>query len=218
MKQRQFRRLGWRRCLVWRRLGGGRNAKPFNIAVHNRQDFWPIDRRLRARYADLAGYVLAGESAPRGSELSLSFVDDDEMAELNLAHMGQDGPTDVLAFPIDDTWQQARRRSSGQPQPEPSPQPKPTPPPNQAPLLIGEIVICPRVAQRNAPNREHNALNYEHKTLDGTSAEIALLLAHGVLHLCGYDHGNPDERDIMFGLQQSYLTNYFAQSRGRRKP
>lgn len=190
----------------------------YHIAVRNQQDCWPVDDDL---CADLAGYVMAGEAVPRGSELSLSFVDVDQMAELNGAHMGQDGPTDVLAFPIDDFWQPARPRQAQLPQAG-SRQARPQAGSPRAPLLVGEIVICPPIAQRNALKYAHKTnygqTNYENQALDRTSAEIALLLAHGVLHLCGYDHGDPNERDIMFKLQQSYLTNFFSQSRGRRKP
>ena len=95
-------------------------------------------------------------------ELTLTFVDADEMAELNAEHMGKTGPTDVLSFPMDD---------------EPVP---------GVPTLLGDIVVCPEVAL--AQSADHAG------TFDD---ELALLVVHGVLHVLGHDHAEPDETALM---------------------
>ena len=126
------------------------------------------------RWQKLASAVLAGESAPENSEITLMFVDEDRMAELNQQHMGSHRPTDVLAFPIDETW---RADPPGNDQPSTDPA--------TAPILIGDVVICPEQCRDS----------------DG----IAMRVVHGVLHLCGYDHAETQDAAQMFSLQQQYL-------------
>ena len=96
--------------------------------------------------------------------------------------MGKSGPTDVLSFPIDAA--EAEIVLHGQPTnrgPDRSP-----PDLGDMPLLLGDVVVCPAVALRQAPDHAG--------TLDD---ELALLVVHGVLHVLGHDHGEPDERDAM---------------------
>ena len=107
--------------------------------------------------------MLVAEGA-RG-ELTLTFVDRDEIAALNAEHLGHDGPTDVLSFPLDDG---RRRRKPG------------------VPVLLGDVVVCPAVAADQAADHAG--------TLDD---ELALLVVHGVLHVLGHDHAEPDEATIM---------------------
>ena len=127
-----------------------------------------------SRWQKLASAVLASEGAPENSEISLLFVDEDRMAELNEQHMGSHRPTDVLAFPIDETWRADRSRED-QSYADPS----------EAPILIGDVVICPEQCQDE----------------DG----IAMRVVHGVLHLCGYDHAETQDAAQMFSLQQRYI-------------
>jgi probable rRNA maturation factor len=108
------------------------------------------------RWEQLAIRVLADEGVT--GELTLTFVDATDIAELNAAHMGVDGPTDVLSFPLDD---------------------EPTP---GVPTLLGDVVISPAVAA--AQSATHAG------TLDD---ELALLVVHGILHVLGHDHAEPDE-------------------------
>ena len=134
----------------------------------------PIDPdRLRR----LAAFVLADRGVPESMELSVLAVDIDTMTRLNAQHMGSDGPTDVLAFPLD--------------------LPGETPP--GEPAILGDVVLCPAVAQRQAVER-------------GTAgeAELDLLLVHGILHLLGHDHAAEDERARMFGLTDRLLTDFTA--------
>ncbi len=100
-------------------------------------------------------------------ELTLTFVDRDEIAVLNEEHLGKSGPTDVLSFPLD-----AGDRT--------------VPADDSVPVLLGDVVICPDVARDQAPTHAG--------TLDD---ELALLVVHGVLHVLGHDHAEPDESAAM---------------------
>ena len=104
------------------------------------------------------------------------FVDEEAMAELNKRFLGKDGPTDVLAFPIDDDDVVEGGRSPDSRGPGPSADPRSTICP-----LLGDVVICPAVAARNAPD---HAGTYDD--------EMALLVVHGILHLLGMDHVDDD--------------------------
>jgi probable rRNA maturation factor len=123
------------------------------------------------RWAELARRVLEDER--RTGELTLTFVDRDEIAALNREHLGKDGPTDVLSFPLDD---------------EPSP---------DVPVLLGDVVVCPAVAAEQAPAHAG--------TLDD---ELALLVVHGVLHVVGHDHAEPEETAAMRARELEHLQRH----------
>jgi probable rRNA maturation factor len=116
------------------------------------------------RWAELATAVLRAEG--RTGELTLTFVDRDEMTVLNSEHMGTSGPTDVLSFPLDSVDD-----GSGD---------------LPGPVLLGDVVVCPAVAETAAPTHAGR--------LDD---ELALLVVHGVLHVLGHDHARPDETRLM---------------------
>ena len=130
----------------------------------------PVDvddcRALVADVLDHEGLV------ERDLEVHVHLVDEEPMAALNAEYMGGEGSTDVLSFPLEDPADldpaQVKVDPSG------------------APLLLGDIVLCPVVAERQAA--EHTG---DHDT------EIALLLVHGVLHLLGHDHAEPTEEAVM---------------------
>ena len=133
------------------------------------------------RWAALADAVLDAQDA-RG-ELTVTFVDIADIAELNAEHMGKEGPTDVLSFPLD--------QSDDEPFAE------------GMPLLLGDIFICPAVAARNAPDHPGTHAPVHHGTLDD---EMALLVVHGVLHILGYDHAEPAEEAAMQARERALLT------------
>lgn len=110
------------------------------------------------------------------SDLSVRLVDVPVMTELHVRWMEEPGPTDVLSFPMDEL-----RPGRADDVPEPG--------------VLGDVVLCPEVARRQAAAAGH-----------GTDAEIALLLTHGVLHLVGFDHAEPMEHEQMFGLQGELLS------------
>ena len=132
-----------------------------------------------------------------GAELSVLFVDEATIAELNDRFLGKSGPTDVLAFPIDDEPDEpGRSPDAGGPAPGREP-----PEPSDLPMLLGDVVICPAVAHRQAP--EH-AGTYED--------ELALLLVHGILHLLGMDHIDEAEAEAMEKRERELLTQFHNKS------
>ena len=112
------------------------------------------------------------------AELCIKAVDEDTIAELNGQWMEKDGPTDVLAFPMDEL-----RPGLVNEDPEEG--------------VLGDLVLCPAVAVRQGEAAGH-----------GTEAELELLTVHGILHLLGYDHAEPDEHRVMFGLQDDLLAQW----------
>ncbi|MEY3030272.1 MAG: hypothetical protein RL058_635 [Actinomycetota bacterium] len=145
---------------------------PADIVVGNDQDDVPLDAD---RWAMLAAAVLADRGC--GGELTLTFVDEATIAELNLEHMGVDGPTDVLSFPLDAP---ALSVSPGGP-----------------PSLLGDVVVCPAVAERQFADHAGSLED-----------EIALLIVHGVLHVLGHDHAEPEEARDMRELEVLLLEQH----------
>ncbi len=111
-------------------------------------------------------------------DLGIIFVDEDPMAELHVKWMDEPGPTDVLSFPMDEL----RPGSDLVPSPE---------------GVLGDIVVCPQVAIRQAETAGHPMMN-----------EVLMLVTHGMLHLVGFDHAEPEEEREMFGLQRELLEKF----------
>ena len=131
----------------------------------------------------VARYALDEMGVNSLAELSILLVDVDYMTELNHRWMGGDGPTDVLAFPMDEgSVDHGPGESNG-----------------GEPALLGDIVLCPEVAARQAAAAGHSAAD-----------ELHLLTVHGVLHLLGYDHAEPEEEREMFALQARLLDGWRA--------
>jgi rRNA maturation RNase YbeY len=114
--------------------------------------------------------------------------DETTIAELNQTFMGVEGPTDVLAFPIDDEEVGVGRSPDG------STSGPDRDPLADVPLLLGDVVVCPAVAARNAPT---HAGTYDD--------EIALLVVHGILHVLGWDHADDDETREMQAREREHL-------------
>lgn len=162
-----------------------------SVFVADEQAALPVDT---ARWQRLAEAVLVAEGVGGEADLSVLFVDEGHIADLNRSFLAGTGPTDVLSFPIDgEGYDSGRFPDGGTPGPDRSPVDL-----DDLPLLLGDVVICPTVAARNAP--EHAG------TLDD---EIALLLVHGILHLLGHDHGEPDERDRMQAAERRLLAAHW---------
>ena len=145
-----------------------------------------------ARWACLAERVLDAEGVGAEVELSVVFVDEATIAGLNGRFAGHDEPTDVLSFPIDDEPPESGRHpdSGGTGPGEPSE-------PEEVPMLLGDVYVCPAVAARNAP--EHAG------TYDD---EIALLVVHGILHLLGMDHEDTGEAEEMEQRERALLARF----------
>ena len=114
------------------------------------------------------------------AELSVLLVDEQTMTELHERWMGEPGPTDVLAFPMDELRPPHLGGNREDPGPEPG--------------LLGDVVLCPQVAAEQAEKAGHS-----------TQDELELLCVHGILHLLGYDHAEPEEHAAMFGAQDQLL-------------
>ena len=148
--------------------------------------------------ASLARHVLDGMRVHPLAELSVLLVDEPAMTELHMRWMGEPGPTDVLAFPMDEIRP---------PQPGGTHADHSTAEPPEIPGLLGDVVICPQVAAVQAEQASHDV-----------GDEISLLCTHGILHLLGYDHGEPEEHAVMFSLQDKLLGSWRAAGDGGPGP
>lgn len=141
--------------------------------------------------AALARYVLDAMRIHPLAELSVLLVDTATMTDLHKRWLGEPGPTDVLAFPMDELRppppgsDRADRSGGGQPSP--------------ALELVGDVVLCPEVAAEQARAANHPVAD-----------ELEMLCTHGILHLLGYEHAEPDEHATMFGLQGRLLEGWRA--------
>ncbi len=133
----------------------------------------------------LAQYALSSMHVHPDAELAIVLVDEAAMEQLHVQWMDEPGPTDVLSFPMDEL----RPGSADQPTPA---------------GLLGDIVLCPQVAAAQAEQAGH-PLN----------DELLLLTTHGVLHLLGFDHAEPEEEREMFGLQRDILLGFAHEERHR---
>lgn len=133
-----------------------------------------------AEFAALARFVLDQMHVHPQTDLSIMFVDTEVMTDLHVKWMDEPGPTDVLSFPMDEL--------------RPGRADDPTPA-----GLLGDVVLCPDVAVEQARTAGHSAVE-----------EMLLLTTHGILHLLGYDHAEPEEEKEMFGLQRQLLLTFLA--------
>jgi probable rRNA maturation factor len=138
-----------------------------------------------AEIATLARFVLGAMHVHPQAELSVVLVDEPTMEQLHVQWMDEPGPTDVMSFPMDELRPGTENEDS-------------------PPGLLGDVVLCPQVAQRQARQARHS-----------TDEELLLLTTHGILHLLGYDHAEPEEEQRMFGLQRRLLLTFLA-ARGRQ--
>ena len=136
------------------------------------------DTDVAADMERMARFLLDELRMAPEAELSISLVDEEAMAALHVEWMDEPGPTDVLSFPMDELR-------------EPAPHEPP------AVGVLGDVVLCPAVARRQAVVGGHS-----------TEHELRILLAHGVLHLLGHDHAETDEERIMFARQRELVAHY----------
>jgi probable rRNA maturation factor len=145
--------------------------------------------------AELGRFVLDGLRIDPLAEVSILLVDLDTMATLHQQWMDLPGPTDVMAFPMDAADGPAERHDPSAP---------PGTDDNRGEAMLGDVVLCPAVAADQAASAGHS-----------TEAELHLLTTHGILHLLGYDHGEPDEEREMFELQAKLLQQW---TRATKRP
>jgi probable rRNA maturation factor len=144
------------------------------------------------RWVRLAGMVLDEERVPEDAEMSVIFVDEQAMSDLHERFLGGSGATDVLAFPMDEDVAPGGRQpdQGGRGPGSPSE-------PGEAPTVIGDVVVCPQVAERQA-DRGSGSLD----------DEVALLVVHGVLHLLNYDHAEEHESEAMRKREGELLARF----------
>ena len=140
-----------------------------DVFVANEQEI-PVDHD---RLSSLAAHVLASEDVDDTGELSVLFVTADHMKRLNSHFAGENYATDVLAFPMmeDDD--------------------------DEGPSILGDVVVCPSVAQDNAAKIGHSLED-----------ELAVLVVHGTLHLLGYDHQGAEDKAEMEKRQAELLRSF----------
>ena len=134
-----------------------------------------------AEFVQLADFVLSAMHVSTEVELNIIFIDPEPMEELHVRWLDLEGPTDVMSFPMDEL--------------RPGTAEHPT-----ASGTLGDICICPQVAEKQAREAGHS-----------TAEEMLFLATHGMLHLMGYDHAEPEEKEEMFALQRQLLLSFLAQ-------
>ena len=136
-----------------------------------------VDER---EFVELSRFVFEAMHLHPATEMSIIFVDEEAMEKLHVQWLDLPGPTDVMSFPMDEL----------------------TPGTAESPTeegLLGDVVLCPSVAARQAAEAGHSAVE-----------EMLLLTVHSILHLLGYDHMEEDERTEMFDLQRKLLLTFLA--------
>lgn len=126
----------------------------------------------------LAGLVLGEEGYPEDAEVTLLFISEGEMASYNARFLDREGPTDVLAFPVEDLL----------------PGVVPETDPQGPPLMLGDVVVAPAYVRRQASKY---GVSYED--------EMALMVTHGILHLLGYDHIDDADAERMESRERELL-------------
>jgi probable rRNA maturation factor len=165
---------------------GRESVDPMSIEVLNESGAELDVRRL----ASLSRFVMDRMRVHPLAELCIKAVDEDTIAELNEQWMEKEGPTDVLAFPMDEL-----RPGLVNEEPEEG--------------VLGDLVLCPAVAVRQAEEAVAQG-QVGHTAI----AELDLLTVHGILHLLGYDHAEPEEHQEMFGLQARLLAEWQGELAG----
>ncbi|GAA2069366.1 rRNA maturation RNase YbeY [Microbacterium hatanonis] len=143
-----------------------------------------VDEQVLLR---LVEFDLAELHVSPDADLAIVLVDEGAMEALHVQWMDEPGPTDVLSFPMDEL--------------RPGTDDAPTPA-----GLLGDIVLCPQVAETQAVAAKHS-----------TQDELVMLTTHGLLHLLGYDHAEPEDEREMFGLQKELISGFQASERRRRR-
>lgn len=153
-----------------------------SIEVNNESAI-PVDESVLLR---LSAFALDAMHVHPDAELAIVLVDEGAMEQLHVQWMDEPGPTDVLSFPMDEL--------------RPGTEDAETPA-----GLLGDIVLCPQVAQAQAETAGHSTLD-----------ELLLLTTHGILHLLGFDHAEANEEKEMFGIQRDILVGFAMQEKRSR--
>lgn len=153
------------------------------IEISNESGF-AVDETVLLR---LMEHDLAELHVSPDADVAILLVDEGAMEALHVQWMDEPGPTDVLSFPMDEL--------------RPGTEDAPTPA-----GLLGDIVLCPQVAETQAAAAKHSTMD-----------ELILLTTHGLLHLLGFDHAEPEEKREMFGLQNDLILSFHVAERRRSR-
>jgi probable rRNA maturation factor len=153
------------------------------IEISNESGF-AVDETVLLR---LMEHDLAELHVSPDADVAILLVDEGAMEALHVQWMDEPGPTDVLSFPMDEL--------------RPGTEDVPTPA-----GLLGDIVLCPQVAETQAAAAKHSTMD-----------ELILLTTHGLLHLLGFDHAEPEEKREMFGLQNDLILSFHVAERRRSR-
>lgn len=133
-------------------------------------------------FAALAEFVFSQMHLGSAVELSILFIEPEAMEQLHIRWLDLEGPTDVMSFPMDELQPGTPERPSTE-------------------GVLGDVCICPQVAEQQAKAAGHS-----------TTEEMLLLATHGILHLLGYDHVEPEDEKTMFTLQRKLLLTFLAKA------
>ncbi|AZA14062.1 rRNA maturation RNase YbeY [Corynebacterium choanae] len=150
-----------------------------SIEVFNEDPSLPVNE---AMLIDVASFALAKMDVHPAAELAIMIVDEPTIEGMHEQWLGLPGPTDVMSFPMDGYSAVTSRPDT----------------PDAMPMSLGDIVLCPVFAEKQAKRAGHDLAH-----------ELALLTVHGVLHVLGYDHVKPEEEQTMFGLQNTILRAWY---------
>jgi probable rRNA maturation factor len=171
---------------------------------------WRIDITVRdgvrppiaaTKLARAIAAALSASDAPSPASIGLILSDDSELESLNEAHLGHDGPTDVLSFPL--------LPPASFPPHEAEPPSRRLPvrpdafalPPGRRPHLGDIVVSVERATEQAVQGRGGHTGDRRWSPAD----ELRLLVAHGTLHICGWDHAEPAEESAMRALERRLL-------------
>jgi probable rRNA maturation factor len=187
---------------------------PYRIDVTVRYGVKPIVSRHRLAVAVRQALEAAG--APGPASIAVVLSDDRELAELNELHMGHEGPTDVLSFPMfapeaypphqrgvpleREHWVAAAREQAFA-----------LPPGLRAHL--GDLIVSVERAMAQAEEGRGGQTGNVHWT---AAEELLLLAVHGTLHICGWDHAEPVEEAAMRALEKQVLDSLPGEHEGNR--
>ena len=151
-----------------------RKGPSVSVELTNESGFAVDEESLQA----VTMHAMASMKVHPDADVAIVLVDENAMADLHLQWMDEPGPTDVLSFPMDEL----RPGLEGD---------------DAAEGILGDIVLCPTVAQKQAEAAGHSLMD-----------ELHLLTVHGMLHLLGFDHAEPEEEKEMFSLQGEILRSF----------
>ncbi len=169
---------------------------------------WRVDVVRRAGIEEPVGIraiaqavsrALEAAAAPEPGSLTVVLTDDEELADLNQEHMGHEGPTDVLSFPM---LEPGAFRGTGLGDSRPKPQRAIAAARRRPRTHIGDIAIS---VERAIEQAEQGRGGHTSDVRWSPADELRLLVTHGTLHLCGWDHAEPAEEAAMRALERRLL-------------